>query len=80
VHEVKGRNRLPGLPRGEWPTSISELPLILTEAQLAHFQGVSIRTLQRDRRRGASIPFKRLGRKIFYPRDAVLSYFGMRQR
>jgi len=62
--------------RGEWPTAISDLPLVLTEPQLAHVRGVTVRTLQRDRRRGGSIPFKRVGRKIFYARDDVLLYFG----
>jgi hypothetical protein len=62
--------------RGEWPTAISDLPLVLTETQLAHVRGVTVRTLQRDRRRGGSIPFKRIGRRIYYARDDVLSYFG----
>jgi hypothetical protein len=62
--------------RGEWPTAVSDLPLILTELQLAHIRGVTVRTLQRDRRQSGSIPFKRIGRKIFYARDDVLAYFG----
>jgi hypothetical protein len=62
--------------RGEWPTAVSDLPLVLTEPQLAHVRGVTVRTLQRDRRRGDSIPFKRIGRRIYYARDDVLSYFG----
>jgi hypothetical protein len=66
--------------RGEWPTAISDLPLVLTERQLAHVRGVTVRTLQRDRHRGGSIPFKRIGRKIFYSRDDVLSYFGAGNR
>src|SRR4029453_8346910 len=61
---------------GEWPTAISDLPLVLTEPQLAHVRGVTVRTLQRDRRRGNLIPFKRVGRKIFYSREDVLSHFG----
>jgi hypothetical protein len=66
--------------RGEWPTAISDLPLLLTEPQLAHVSGVTVRTLQRRRRRGGSIPFKRIGRKVFYSRDDVLSYFGTGNR
>jgi hypothetical protein len=62
--------------RGEWPTAVSDLPIILTERQLAHVRGVTVRTLQRDRQRGNSIPFKRIGRRIYYARDDVLSYFG----
>ena len=62
--------------RGEWPTAISDLPLVLTEPQLAHVSGVTVRTLQRRRRRGGSIPYKRIGRKIFYSRNDVLAYFG----
>ena len=63
--------------RGEWPTAISDLPLVLTEPQLAHVRGVTPRTLQRERRRGSAVPFKRIGRKVFYARDDVLSYFGV---
>ena len=82
MHQVQSRSmtRLNRSRPGEWPTTVSDLPLILTETQLAHLRGVSIRTLQRDRRRGGSIPFKRLGRKIFYSRDAILSYFGKLHR
>jgi hypothetical protein len=83
VHEVPSHSKarvavsLTALTaRGEWPTAVSDLPLILTELQLAHIRGVTVRTLQRDRRQSGSIPFKRIGRKIFYARDDVLAYFG----
>jgi hypothetical protein len=62
--------------RGEWPSTVLDLPLVLSEAELAHVRGVSVRTLQRDRRRGRGIPYRRVGRKIFYAREAVLSHFG----
>ena len=62
-------------PRGEWPPTILDLPLILTDRQLAHLRDVTIRTLQRERRQGRAIPFRRVGRKIFYSRDDVLAFF-----
>ena len=62
-------------PPGHWPNSVGDLPLVLTEPELARVRGVSIRTLQRDRCRGASVPFKKVGRKVFYSRDDVLSFF-----
>jgi hypothetical protein len=74
------RRNLAHRSHGEWPTAILDLPLVLTEPQLAHVSGVTVRTLQRRRRRGGSIPFKRVGRKVFYSRDDVLSYFGAGNR
>jgi Helix-turn-helix domain len=61
---------------GEWPTSPLDLPLLLTEQQLAHLLGRAVRTLQRHRQEGDSIPFKLIGRRVLYPRDAVLAHFG----
>jgi hypothetical protein len=62
--------------RGEWPSSPFDLPLLLTEQQLAHLLNRAVRTLQRHRREGCSIPFTRVGRRVFYPRHAVLAHFG----
>jgi hypothetical protein len=77
THSDPRAARFTGLTaRGEWPSAVSDLPLVLSEPELAHVRGVTVRTLQRDRRRGGGIPFKRVGRKVFYAREAVLSYFG----
>lgn len=57
-----------------WPSTASELPLYLTQHQLAHLLGRSIRTLERDRVVGRSIPFKKVGRTVLYAREDVLSY------
>ena len=59
---------------GEWPTDITDLPLFLTQDQLAHLLGKSVRTLERDRHIGHSIPFTKVGRKVFYGRADVLSH------
>lgn len=61
-------------PRGEWPSEVSDLPLFLTQAQLAHLRGVTVRTLQRDRRLGRSIPFAKMGKKVLYARAHVLAH------
>ena len=62
--------------RGEWPSSPQDLPLLLTEQQLAHLLDRAVRTLQRHRREGRSIPYRQVGRRVFYTRDAVLEHFG----
>jgi hypothetical protein len=62
---------------GEWPASPEDLPLLLSEQQLAHLLDRAVRTLQRHRQEGHSIPFKRVGRRILYPCDAVLKHFGV---
>ena len=49
---------------GEWPTNASDLPLFLTQQQLAHLLGKSVRTLERHRHVGQSIPFKKVGRTV----------------
>ena len=61
-------------PRGEWPSEVSDLPIFLTQAQLAHLRGVTVRTLQRDRRLGRSIPFAKMGKKVLYARADVLAH------
>ena len=66
------------LPRGHWPSATNGLPLVLTQHQLAHLRGVTLRTLQRERRVGRSVPFIKVGRKILYARADVLEYFGVR--
>jgi hypothetical protein len=63
--------------RGEWPSVAEDLPLLLTEQQLAHLRGVTVRTLQRERRLKLSIPYIRDGRKIRYARHHVLERFGL---
>jgi hypothetical protein len=52
---------------------------MLTQYELAHLRGLkSIRTLQKERRLGRSIAWVKDGRKVLYPREAVLERFGAR--
>ena len=60
--------------RGEWPSDPLVLPYFLTEDQLAHLLGKSVRTLQRRRRLGQSPPFTKNGKQVLYPRDPALAY------
>ena len=64
------------IARGEWPSAASDLPLVLTQHQLAHLRGVTLRTLQRERRLGQSIPFVKDGKKVLYARHDVLARYG----
>jgi hypothetical protein len=80
THHSPERDALPryGLSeRGQWPASTSDLPLFLTQGQLAHLLDKSVRTLERDRHEGRSIPFKKVGRTVLYARDDILAYRGL---
>lgn len=68
-------------PRGEWPADVGLLPLFFTEEQLAHLLGKTVRTLQRHRREGRSIPFRVVApsRNVIYAREDVLNHFGSRK-
>jgi hypothetical protein len=66
------------ITRGEWPATINELPMVLTQQELAHLRGVTLRTLQRERMLNISIPYIRDGKKVLYPRHHVLERFGVR--
>ena len=57
-----------------WPSKPDDLPLFLTQPQLADLLTVSIRTLERQRHDGGSIPFRKVGRRILYGRDDVLRH------
>lgn len=59
---------------GEWPAAADDLPMFLTQRQLAHLLGKSVRTLERDRVLGGSIPFKKVGRTVLYARQDVLNF------
>jgi hypothetical protein len=66
------------LPAGEWPGVPTDLPMSMTELQLAHVLGRSLRTLQRKRYEGKGwIPHRKIGRSIYYLRDDVLAYYGI---
>ena len=65
---------MPSTARGEWPADPSVLPFFLTEDQLCHLLDRSLRTLERQRRNGSSVPFITIGRQVLYPRDAVLEH------
>ena len=64
-------------PPGEWPKAAGDLPLLLSQREFAHLRAVSPRTLQRERRQGSPVPFRRLGRRVLYPRAGVLAFFGI---
>jgi hypothetical protein len=65
--------------RGEWPSAVSDLPLMLTQHQFAHLRSVTLRTLQRERRLKLSIPFIRDGKRVLYARADVLAHYGAAQ-
>jgi hypothetical protein len=58
-----------------WPSDPNSLPFMLTENQVAELEGRSPRTLQRERVTGTGCPFVKIGKRIFYARDAVLERF-----
>jgi hypothetical protein len=60
--------------RGQWPSDPTALPYFLSERQLAHLLDKSVRTLERRRHNGASLPYITLGRQVLYPRDFVLDH------
>lgn len=62
--------------RGKWPSDVSQLPFFLTEQQLAYLLDKTVRTLQRYRRDGKCVPFRRAGRTILYARADVLDFIG----
>jgi hypothetical protein len=51
-----------GHGQSRWPSAASELPLFLTPKELAALLNKSVRTLQRDRVTGGSLPFTKHGR------------------
>ena len=62
-----------GQTHSRWPSADSELPLFLTPSELAALLNKSVRTLQRDRVAGKSLPFTKRGRTVLYPRDTVIA-------
>jgi hypothetical protein len=66
-------------PRGQWPGTPQELPLLLSEQQFAHLIGRCLRTVQKNRRKQKGWPpHQRIGRSIMYSRDVVLAHYGLR--
>jgi hypothetical protein len=57
---------------GARPTSIEDLPLVMTPPQLAALLDCSERTLERERQDGVGIPFSKFGNRIYYMRDLVI--------
>ena len=62
---------------GEWPRAAADLPLVLDQRQYAHLRAVSVRTLQRERRLGTSIAYRKIGKRIVYARADVLAHYGI---
>ena len=66
------------VPRGQWPASVEDLPLLLRQEELAHLRGVTVRHLQRERRLGRSpFPWVKDGRSVLYPREGILARYGL---
>jgi hypothetical protein len=57
----------------QWPSRLEELPIFLTQKQLAELLICSPRTLERDRCSGEGIPFVKHGRRVYYSRDVVFA-------
>jgi excisionase family DNA binding protein len=62
---------LAGLARGQWPSDPLQLPVILTESQVAYLLDKSRSTVRRYRRQGR-IPFRLMGRDVLFDRDEIL--------
>ena len=60
-----------------WPSAAGGLPLVMDQHQTALLLKVSLRTLQRQRRHGISAPYRKLGRRIYYTRAAILRHLGV---
>jgi hypothetical protein len=56
-----------------WPASLEDLPIFLTQKQLAELLACSERKLERHRCSGEGIPFVKHGRRVYYPRDVVFA-------
>jgi hypothetical protein len=56
---------------GQYPAG---LPLLLTPRALARLLHTSVRTLERRRRDGDFIPYRRVGRRILYSAADVLAH------
>jgi hypothetical protein len=57
----------------DWPANVEDLPIFLTQKQLAELLACSERKLERHRCSGEGIPFVKHGRRVYYPRDVVLA-------
>ena len=61
-------------PSAEWPRKFEDLPVLMTQAQVAQLFGLSERTLERQRHKGDGIRFCKMGRRVFYRRDDVVHH------
>ncbi|HRN87909.1 MAG TPA: DNA-binding protein [Hyphomicrobium sp.] len=59
---------------GVWPRTADELPLYLTQHELARLLQKSVRTLERDRVAGSGIAFRKIGKTVLYGRDDVIAH------
>jgi FixJ family two-component response regulator len=55
-----------------------DLPPFFTQKQLAKLLDISERTLERHRHVGSGIPFTKLGKRVYYPRDKVIEHMTKR--
>lgn len=55
-------------------TSLDDLPVLLTPAELAILLRTTTSRLAQDRYLGRGVPFVRHGRKVLYDRGDVLGY------
>jgi hypothetical protein len=55
-------------------TSLDELPLLITPAELAVFLRTTSNSLAQDRYLGRGVPFVKAGRRVLYARSEVRAY------
>lgn len=53
---------------------MSDLPAVMTADQLGQLLGISSASLAQDRYLGKGVPFVKLGKRVRYMREDVLSY------
>lgn len=58
----------------QWPRRFEDLPVLLTQAQIAQLLGLSERTLERHRHTGEGIRFCKVGRRVLYRREDVVCH------
>lgn len=59
---------------GEPLSASGALPRFMREGEVADLLRVSPRKLERDRHRGVGIPFLKIGRRVLYRQQDVMTY------
>jgi excisionase family DNA binding protein len=58
----------------KWPSRFEDLPVLLTQVEVAQLFGISERTLERRRHTGKGIRFCKIGRRVLYYREEVVRH------